>query len=155
MDALLNGLSKESIASYMAISGNIFAAIAILFGYYLRKNFSIDMWGYSIINSIAITGLIIISCYFINPKLSLELPKGIYPTLILTVIFSVIAIMLKIVALTYTNNIGYTVSYKLLGNIIVFLGSAFILKENFSIRGVIGLLLGLVSVYLIFSEQNK
>ena len=143
------------LASYMAIAGNIFGAAAILFGYYLRKNFPVDMWGYSVINSIAITSLIVICCFIIKPNLSLKLPKDIYPTFIAAVLFSVIAIMLKIVAVTYTNNIAYTVSYKLLGNIVVFLGSAYILKENFTLRGVAGLMLGLVSVYLIFSEQLK
>jgi len=143
------------LASYMSISGNVFGAIAILFGYYLRKNFPVDMWGYSVINSIAITSLIVISCFIIKPNLSLKLPKDIYPTFIAAVLFSVIAIMLKIVAVTYTNNIAYTVSYKLIGNIVVFLGSAYILKENFTLRGVAGLMLGLVSVYLIFSEHSK
>ena len=70
------------LASYMAIAGNIFGAAAILFGYYLRKNFPVDMWGYSVINSIAITSLIVISCFIII-YVELSRNKTYYTTLII------------------------------------------------------------------------
>ena len=142
----------NSLASYMAIAGAIMGSIAILFEYYNRTYFNIDMWGYTVINTILISFLIIIFCYTLQPKLKLSLPKKVYPTFIASSFFMVCAILMKIIAITKTTNISYTTTiYKTVGSIIVFIGSFYYLNEHFSYKGLIGIILGILSVFLIFS----
>ena len=152
---VFNGMNKETISACMAITAAILGSVASLFGYYNRQNFKVDIWGFTIINSIFITISIIIACYILNPNLKLTMPKKILPTFLPAIIFAVMAILIRIVAITYTSNISYTSTYKIIGNIIIFLGSAYVLKENFTYKGILGVLLGGVSVFLIFSEQTK
>ena len=152
---ILNSMDKETLSACMAIAATSVGSLSALFGYYNRRYLKVDIWGYTVVNSIIITTLLTISCFIINPKLKLTIPDNVIPTLIAACVLTVIAILFKIIAVTNTSNISYTNTYKIIGNIIVFLGSAYVLKENFTLRGVAGILLGLVGAYLIFEEQLK
>ena len=152
--SLFSNIEKSELSVYTSIAAALISGTVILLGYYIRKQYPVDMWGYTVVNSILITLLLIVLCYILKPDLSLKVPNSVIPLLI-SALLTAFIVALRIFSVTHTNNIAYTSSFKILTHIVIFLGSAYILKENFSLRGVIGILLGLISVYLIFNEKQK
>ena len=152
---LFSNIEKSELSVYTSIAAALISGTVILLGYYIRKQYPVDMWGYTDVNSILITLLLIVLCYILKPDLSLKVPNSVIPLLLISALLTAFIVALRIFSVTHTNNIAYTSSFKILTHIVIFLGSAYILKENFSLRGVIGILLGLISVYLIFNEKQK
>ena len=148
-------MENNVLASNMSVIGNIVGAFVIILNYYIRKHYVTDMWGYTVFNSFVISIVIAIACFYIKPDLKFDFPKEMYTIYPIYLILFVVASLTKITAITYTSNIGYTSMYKSISNVIVILISAFYLKENYSPKGCIGVFFGLISAYLIYSEQQQ
>ena len=148
-------MENNVLASNMSVIGNIVGAFVIILNYYIRKHYVTDMWGYTVFNSFVISTVIAISCYCIKPDMKFDFSKELFTIYPIYLILFVVAALTKITAITYTSNIGYTSLYKSISNIIVILISALYLKENYSPKGCIGVFFGLISAYLIYSEQQQ
>jgi drug/metabolite transporter (DMT)-like permease len=147
-------MENNVLASNMSVIGNIVGAFVIILNYYIRKHYVTDMWGYTVFNTFVLSTVIAIACFYIKPDMKFNFPKEMYTIYPIYLILFVVAALTKITAITYTSNIGYTSIYKSISNVIVILISAFYLKENYSPKGCIGVFFGLISAYLIYSEQQ-
>ena len=148
-------MEDNVLASNMSVIGNIVGAFVIILNYYIRKHYVKDMWGYTVFNSFVLSAVLGIACFYIKPDMKFNFPKEMYTIYPIYLILFVVASLTKITAITYTSNIGYTSMYKSISNVIVILISAFYLKENYSPKGCIGVFFGLISAYLIYSEQQQ
>ena len=148
-------MENNVLASNMSVIGNIVGAFVIILNYYIRKHYVTDMWGYTVFNSFVLSTVLTIACFYIKPDMKFDFPNEMYKIYPIYLILFVVASLTKITAITYTSNIGYTSMYKSISNVIVILISAFYLKENYSPKGCIGVFFGLISAYLIYSEQQQ